>query len=532
MTNIEIDLLKVLQYIGNHKKDNIRPKKQTIRSFMNMNPNSPNYSIYLKYSDIASKKYNLGFKEIENYLNELCSKKFIRMDYNDYYYLTDLGLQYLKSLDDNSKKKEAIYVSTGDDFEDDVTENLIALHTSLDEVKSTTHLSKNESIKQRNKENHSANASRIRKTEKELLKSDEKLIDVLKGQIDAAEEIIKTQDKQIKILEDAEEKHEKIIDNLQKNNENLKTDLKSSLALFEEFKTKYEELKNKLNEMNNTQFRLEYYNKYIYLKKEYETLNKNYNELKKTMTLIDKNGEYFGKILDNNRQLKEENRDLKSKNEKLIKGDIWLEPELLQRISMDYYRKFKEVKEKYEKVELFSPKQFELRIQNLNKKNDDYNKQISSLKADNSEMKSKLSFYKSLLISNDIDESNVITERFGNVPAEIETYQVLINNYNKLVFKYQIVGKLSEKEKELFSKIENDLTPYIKIDRELEKYSELLQQKELKKAIVEDLIFANVSKEYFYYGIYKCCKMSNLNFHDNCHELFKLVEKNKRSIEN
>ena len=84
--------------------------------------------------------------------------------------------------------------------------------------------------------------------------------------------------------------------------------------------------------------------------------------------------------------------------------------------------------------------------------------------------------------------------------------------------------------KELFSKIENDLTPYINIDRELEKHSNVLHQKELKKAIVEDMIFANVPKEYFYCGIYKCCKMANLNFHDNCHELFKLVEKNKRMV--
>ena len=77
MTDLQIDLLKVLKYIDDNSAERMFPYIRTISSFINCNPYSTFIEIIKKYKDICSKKYSLGQRKIEEELTNLCSLGFV-----------------------------------------------------------------------------------------------------------------------------------------------------------------------------------------------------------------------------------------------------------------------------------------------------------------------------------------------------------------------------------------------------------------------------------------------------------------------
>lgn len=77
MTDLQIDLLKVLKYIDDNSTERMFPYIRTISSFINCNPYSTFIEIIKKYKDICSRKYSLGQRKIEEELTNLCSLGFV-----------------------------------------------------------------------------------------------------------------------------------------------------------------------------------------------------------------------------------------------------------------------------------------------------------------------------------------------------------------------------------------------------------------------------------------------------------------------
>ena len=102
MTDLQIDLLKVLKYIEDNSKERMFPYIRTISSFINCNPYSIFIDIIKKYTDICSKNYSLGQREIEEELTILCSLGFVEKKsvkgHKMKYSLTSQGLEEIQRI--------------------------------------------------------------------------------------------------------------------------------------------------------------------------------------------------------------------------------------------------------------------------------------------------------------------------------------------------------------------------------------------------------------------------------------------------
>ena len=392
MLDVEVDLLKVIQNIGLHKKENMRPKKKTICSFMNMNPNSCFHKIYIKYKDIASKNYNFELYEIEKYLDDLCNKKYIAKDKYEYYSLTKLGIDYLYDLrkqesqnEINDQIQNIINSSNDDDFNVTSTENLI----SANEDAILNSCKVKEALVEKTKSSSKKTKTKLLSRD-DLLNDSNKLIDSLLNEINSQQSLLADANDLIDSLSSEIESLETINELQEQKNKNQEIQISKLQKANDELQKKYPENEQKPKD--------DYFHRYFDVKNQKEVIEKQFNELKRTMTKIDKDGEYFATLLETDKQLKEENRELKKTNEKLVKGDIWDSPEIMQRISMDYYRKFKELSDKYKHIEEYNPiyKNGDKRIQNLNIKVDDLNKKVFSLKEEKSKIELEKDLYKEL----------------------------------------------------------------------------------------------------------------------------------------